>query len=306
MSAGLDPRQLRAFLALAKEGSYTHAAKELSLTQSAVSHAMKNLQDQLNCRLLYTVGKKVHLTEQGKVLQRDAEGIINAMNQAIKNLNIDALEDRGRLVIGCSAASSQFILPQVLREFKDCFPKYEIAIRPGDTPDLVEQLLMQSIDLAVCLNPLELTKIEAKKLFEDELFFLVSPLHPWAEKGKMKRDDLRSTQFILYSRRSRTFDLIQNHLLDQGVRLGSFIEMGSFEAIKELIKLGLGVGVMAPWVARKELESGSLVAVPIRPKLKRTWSVLSLTNRPLSLAEETFVGLCQSASAGLSVLPERF
>lgn len=304
MSTLLDPRHLRAFLVLAKEGSYTRAAKELNLTQSAVSHAMRNLQEQLGCTLLYIVGKKVHLTEQGKTLRRDAEGILNSMNQAVKNLQSEELQDRGRLIIGCSAASSQFILPPVLREFKDCFPRYEIAIRPGDTPDLIDQLLDQSIDLAVCLLPEKQDKLEARKLFEDELYFIVSPFHAWAQNGKLKRDELRSTQFILYSRRSMTFELIQSYLLNQGVRLGSFTEMGSFEAIKELVKLGLGVGVMAPWVARKELESGALVAVPIRPKLKRTWAVLSLTNRPLRLAEETFVGLSQAASANLSIFPD--
>jgi LysR family transcriptional regulator, low CO2-responsive transcriptional regulator len=304
MNTTLDPRLLRAFLVLAKEGSYTRAAKELSLTQSAVSHSMRNLQEQLGCSLLYIVGKKVHLTDQGKTLRRDAEGILNSMDQAIKNLRSEALEDRGRLVIGCSPASAQFILPPVLREFKDCFPRYEIAIRPGDTLDLVDQLMSQSIDLALGLLPPNLDKLEARKLFEDELYFIVSPFHPWASVGKLKRDDLRSTQLILYSRRSVTFELIQAYLLNQGIRLGTFTEMGSFEAIKELIKLGLGVGVMAPWVARKELESGALVAVSIRPKLKRTWAILTLANRPLRLAEETFVGLSQAASSNLSIFPE--
>jgi DNA-binding transcriptional LysR family regulator len=303
MNGLLDPRHLRALTILEREGSYTRAAKILNLTQSAVSHAMRNLQEQVGCSLLYTVGKKVYLTEQGKILRRDAESILNSMSQALKNIRSEGMEDRGRLVIGCSAASSQFILPPVLREFKDCFPRYEIAIRPGDTADLVEQLHGQNIDLAVCLMPPELDKLDARKLFEDELCFMVSPLHPWAVKGKMKVQDLRSTQFILYSRRSMTFELIQNYLLRQGIRLGNFIEMGTFEATKELIKLGLGVGVMAPWVAMRELESGALVAVPIKPKLMRSWAVLTLVNRPLRLAEETFVGLSKAASANLVTRP---
>jgi DNA-binding transcriptional LysR family regulator len=304
MNTLLDPRQLRAFVVLAGQGSYTRAAAELRLTQSAVSHAMRNLQEQLGCALLYKVGKKVRLTEQGKTFLRNAEAILGSMNQALRDLQETGMDHRGRLQIGCSAASSQFILPPVLREFKDCFPRYEISIQPGDTRELVEQLDHHRIDLAVCLMPPEPGSLEPRKLFEDELHFMVSPRHPWAGTGKARREDLGKTQFILYSRRSLTFDLIETHLLNQGVRLGSFIEMGSFEAIKELVKLGLGVGVMAPWVARTELESGTLVAIPIRPKLKRTWAVLTLRNRPLRLAEETFIGLCQAAAANLSLGPE--
>lgn len=304
MNALLDPRQLKAFVVLAREGSFTRTAAQLNLTQSAVSHAMKNLQEQLECTLLYKVGKNVRLTERGKAFLLDAEDILNSMNQAVRSLQSEGMEDRGVLQIGCSTASSQFILPPVLREFKDCFPRYEISIRPGDTPDLVDQLKHHRIDLAVCLLPEDLGKLDSRVLFEDELHFIVSPLHPWAVNNKMKRDELRNSQFILYSRHSVTFKLIQSYLLNQGITLGSFIEMGNFEAIKELIKLGLGVGVMAPWVARSDLESGALVALPIRPRLKRTWAVLTLQNRPLRLAEDTFIGLCQSASVNLSVLPE--
>ncbi|MDD5260967.1 MAG: LysR family transcriptional regulator [Methylacidiphilales bacterium] len=304
MQSLLDSRQLRAFVVLARHENYTHAAAELHLTQSAISHAMRHLQDQLECALLYKVGKKVLLTERGKAFLRDAEGILNAMDQAVRDLQSTGMENRGRLQIGCSVASSQFILPPVLREFKDCFPRYEISIQPGDTRDLVEELEHHRIDLAVCLMPQEPGHFETRKLFEDELHYIVSPRHPWTQSGKMKREDLARTTFILYSRRSITFELFENHLLNQGVRLGSFIEMGSFEAIKELVKLGLGVGVMAPWVTRAELESGSLVAISIRPKLKRKWAVLTLQNRPLRLAEETFIGLCQAAAANLSLLQE--
>lgn len=303
MSSLLDARQLRAYVALAQQGSYTRAAKELHLTQSAVSHAMRQLQDQLECQLLYKVGKTVRLTERGKAFLQHAENLLHGMEQAVQELKSEGLEDRGRLQIGCSTASSQFILPPVLREFKDCFPRFEISILPGDTPHLVEQLQHHRLDLAVCLMPPETGAIAAHKLFDDELYFLVSPRHPWADSGRMRKDMLRETQFILYSRRSVTFELIESWLLNQGVRLGSFIEMGNYEAIKELIKLGLGVGVMAPWVAREELESGALVAVPIRPRLKRTWAVLTPRNRPTRLAEETFIGLCQAAASNLSMVP---
>ena len=79
--------------------------------------------------------------------------------------------------------------------------------------------------------------------------------------------------------------------------LNTVIEVGSMEATKELVKLGLGVSILAKWVARKEIEEGSLVALPLgRRKLQRRWGILSWRGRRLSLAEETFIGLCKSAT----------
>jgi DNA-binding transcriptional LysR family regulator len=82
--------------------------------------------------------------------------------------------------------------------------------------------------------------------------------------------------------------------------LNTFIELGSMEAIKELVKLGLGVSILAPWIAQKELAERSLVALPLgKRKLRRNWGILHWRSRRLSLAEETFVGLCRSVTDDL-------
>jgi DNA-binding transcriptional LysR family regulator len=85
---------------------------------------------------------------------------------------------------------------------------------------------------------------------------------------------------------------------EEQIVLHSLLDLGNMEAIKELVKLGLGVSILAPWTARKELGEKSLVALPLgRRKLKRRWGVLHWRGRRLSLAEETFVGLCESVCA---------
>jgi DNA-binding transcriptional LysR family regulator len=82
--------------------------------------------------------------------------------------------------------------------------------------------------------------------------------------------------------------------------LNTVIELGSMEATRELVKLGLGVSVLAPWIARKEIEEGSLVTLPLgRRKLERRWGILHWRGKRLTLAEETFIGLCETATAVL-------
>lgn len=293
MEPPLDTRQLRAFVSLAHSGSFTQAGRELHLTQSAISHAIKALETDLGCQLFHRQGKSVHLTHHGRELLPHAESILQEMSQARASLGALDRTPRGRLSIGCTPAASQFILPTVLREFKESFPQYEIRVVPGETPQTVERLLGNEVDLAVTLRPPDVSRLECHPVFDDELEFLVSPLHPWTQSPPKVKDAAAET-YIVSSRSSLNFQLIQEFFLKQGVRLHHFIELGSSEAAKELAKLGLGIAIAARWIARAEIEAGQLVAVPLpKARLRRRWVVSSLKGRPLNLAERTFTGLCE-------------
>lgn len=299
MDPPLDSRQLRAFISLARSGSFTQAGRELHLTQSAISHAIKALETDLACQLFHRQGKTVHLTHHGRELLPHAETIMQEMHQARATLGALDMTPRGRLVIGCTPAASQFILPTVLREFKESFPQFEIRVVPGETPQTIERLLGNEVDLAVTLQPPDVSRLDCHPIFDDELEFLVSPLHAWAVKPPRIKDAAAET-FIVSSRNSLNFAMIQEFFLKQGVRLNHFIELGSSEAIKELAKLGLGVAVAARWIARPELEAGQLVPVTVpKAKLHRRWITAHLKGRPLNLAERTFVGLCEQVGRSM-------
>src|SRR6476620_9104699 len=123
MSLPLDSRQLRAFHTLARTGSFTRAAKELFLSQSAVSHAMKALEQEVGCRLLDRVGKKVALTQAGEQLLHHAEKILNEMQLARTALEHLGKWGQARLRIGASSTACRYILPPVLSEFKNDYPQ---------------------------------------------------------------------------------------------------------------------------------------------------------------------------------------
>ena len=289
----IDSRQMRSFLVLAREGSFSAAGRSLNLTQSAISHAIKSLEQDLGCQLFLRQGREVHLTPHGRELRRHAERIEEEMRLARSLLGSLDQSPKGRIRIGCTAAASQFILPTVFREFKDSFPLYDIQVTPGETPQIVEHLLAGRIDLSVSLRPEDVSRMDCHSIFDDRLQFLVSPLHPWA-KAKPKLGDAVDQTFIVSSSESLSFAMLNDFFLKQGVRLHSFIELGSTEAMKELAKLGLGVAVVAPWTAKAELESGQLVDVPIpKAKLVRRWVAATLKGRPRTLAERTFLGLCE-------------
>lgn len=295
MNIPFDLRQLRAFSVLARTGSFTQAARELHLTQSGVSHSMKALERETGCRLLDRLGKKAILTQAGEQLLQHAEKILDEVERARDSLTSLGKWGRGRLRIGASSTGCQYIMPAVLREFKEKFPEHAIAIDPGDTLDLTEALLHRRIDLALCIEPEKETQLESHRLFTDELVFVVSPLHPWAQSKKVVRSEIPRQSYILYRKNSVTGGLIEEYFREEEMVLNTVIEVGSMEATKELVKLGLGISILAPWIARKEIEEGSLVQLPLgRRMLSRHWSILHWQNKRLNLAEETFIGLCRT------------
>ena len=126
-------------------------------------------------------------------------------------------------------------------------------------------------------------------------------MHPWAQAGAVNREEIARQNYITYSKSSVTFRLTQEYFQKEDLVLNTVIELGSMEATKELVKLGLGICILAPWVARKEIREGSLIGLPLgRRKLTRRWGILQWRGKRLSLAEETFIGLCEQATSGLT------
>src|SRR5882762_3001383 len=170
MKLTLDSRQIRTFCALARTGSFTQAARELHLTQSGISHSMKALERDIGCRLLDRLGKKVVLTQAGEQLLQHATKILQEMENARGAMAHLGKWGGGRLRLGASTTACQHLIPPVLREFKESFPDHAITIEPGDTPELVDALLHQRIDLALSLASNE-PQLEFHPLFTDELHF---------------------------------------------------------------------------------------------------------------------------------------
>ena len=296
----LDSRQLRAFATLARTASFTAAGRELFLSQSAISHSMRALEEDVGCRLFDRVGKKVTLTLAGEQLLQSAEKILAEMTQAREALGRLGKWGRGRLRIGASTTACTYVLPTVLREFKESFAHYAITIVPADTAQMLSLVNEGRVDLALTLEPKPEEKLVFDPVFEDELVFLMSPRHPWAEAGEVNRKEVPLQNYVLYDRTSYTFRLLDEYFRQDRLVLNTFIELGSMEAIKELVKLNLGISILAPWIAREELQTGSLVALPLgKRKLRRQWGIVRWRSRTLNLAEETFVALCREVTSSL-------
>lgn len=298
MKEPIDSRQLRAFATLARTGSFTATAKELFLSQSAVSHSMKALETDVGCRLFDRVGKRVLLTQAGETLLQHASRILTEMSAARNGLEQLGKWGMGRLRVAAGGALCQYLLPAVLRQFKEKYPKFLVLVEQTESVRALEQIRGNVVDLAFTLQPRDEDQIQFTPLFSDELMFAVHPQHAWAVSGQVSRAEIPRQSYALPRRNTQTFRAIESYFGEEDMVLNTTIEAGSVEAIKELVKFGLGVGILAPWTARREVHDGSIVLLPLgRRKLRRTWGLIHWRGRRLTLAEETFVTLCKTETA---------
>ncbi len=300
MNSSIDFRQLLAFKTLVKEGSFTKTGLKLGLTQSAISHAIKGLENQLECRILTRLNKTIQLTQEGEILLKYADKILNdveSIHDALKSLNP---KKQGHIRIGCSASISQFILPIALREFRVCFPQYLISLRQCDSPEAVKLLESNNIDIAFLIRTGKEKNLSVDSFFTDGLKLLTCPQHPWAKKGTAVESEYLHQNFILYNKNSVTYDLITDYLKLFSVNLKSTTECGNIEAIKEMVKLRIGISMVAPWTVKTETREGTLITIsPGKKRIKREWLVAYSAHRKLNLSEQTLVGLCQSVAENL-------
>ncbi len=291
-----DLRQLRAFVAVAEEGSFTVAARRLFVTQSAVSHSLRTLEEQLSCKLLDRAGKRVVVTPEGGLLLKRCRRVLYELEQAGRDLDGLRRWAQTRIRIGAPHTLCHSMVPSVLREFRDCFPHCVPVIETDDTSQLLNRLGDSDLDLVVGLKPRGRSDDGYRPMFRDRLAFIVSPFHPWSAHPEMVAETIREQQFIVYAKATETHRLIEEWLERAGGSGRKLLVLGDMQAIKEMAKLGIGVGIVAPWVADHEIRDGTLKAIAMDGAgIEREWGVFHPAKRTPSLVEETFIGLCELA-----------
>jgi DNA-binding transcriptional LysR family regulator len=288
------------FCAVARSGSLVAASRELHLTPSAISHGLKNLETDLGCRLFERVGKRILLNHAGEQLLAQIAKPLRDLAAAEENLRQLGKWGQPRLRIGAAVSTCQYVLPAVIRELKKSSPNLLLQVESGDMPEMLELIQQNRIDVALGVVPKGKGALVTRPVFRDELLFVFAPSHPWSSGKPITADELRKQPLILYQRSSVTARLVKDYFDALDIVPASVMEIGNIEAIKELVKLNLGVSVLAPWTAHKELARGALRMRPLGPKaLRRQWMITWLKGRRLTLVEETFWKLCRNTAAGM-------
>jgi len=286
----LDSRQLRAFVALANLKSFTGAGREIGISQSAISHSVRALEEDLGCRLLSRTGKSIHLTPIGEHLLHYAQRILSDMAAARDTVVRLKSWGQNRLRIGASPGIARHFLPPVLESFWREMRELPVSVENAGQDQCVDLLQDKLIDVAVALHPREPVPMHITSLFVDEVAWVVAPGHPWAVAGKVRREEITSQPVATCSRSCPSFGTIEGYFARDNHRLRVVYEAGDIEALKSFVAGGRAATLLAAWEIRGETAAGTLVSLPLgRRPLRRQWCALrAATDRP-GLAEATFL-----------------
>jgi LysR family transcriptional regulator, regulator for metE and metH len=280
MSPKLEVRHLKLLVTVAEEGSVTEAGKRLHLTQSALSHQLRDAEQKLGTALFLRLGRKMVLTPAGERLIACARRVLEELSDTevlIEKLNGGK---RGEVRLSTECYTCYHWLPPVLQKFHDKFSQVEVNIVASATSDPAAALLEGKLDVAIMSCVPANKSLRATPMFEDELFLVMSPQHRLAAASQVRPRDLETETILIYPPREES-TLINKLLKPAGVEANRVIEVPLTEAIVELAAGGTGIGFLARWAVAPAVEAGKVAIRPMGGRgFRRQWYAVTMRNQP--------------------------
>jgi len=292
-------RQLESFLAVAREGSFTRAAKRIHLSQPTLSERIRDLETEMGKQLFSRRRRQVTLTEAGRVLEPYAAQIVAASESATQAMSaLDGLR-HGSLTIGASTTPGIYVLPRIIGRFRARHPGIALTLRIANSRTIEERVRAGHLDLGVvgghvlgagerCLTAGLL----------DELVLVVARGHPWAKRRSIDVTRFSQQPILMREEGSATRYVTERALQKAGVQCRAAMEFDHTEAIKQAVMAGLGVALVSVHAVRGEVAARKLVALRVRGlALRRHFHVIHAEGHPVSPSAQAFVRLLESRAS---------
>ena len=270
-------RRLQVFHAVAKHLSFTKAAEALFMTQPAVTFQIKQLEEHFNARLFDRSQGRITLTAAGALALEYAERILALSAEVDARMKELGGQVAGPLLIGASMTVGDYVLPQLIGQFKARFPAVVPTLFVGNSEAVQDRVAERTLDLGFIEGDSHRSTLLSEVCCEDELQIVCAPSHPLAKQPFALPAMLAQHAYISREAGSGTRAVIDHYLEKAGVAPESMnvvVELGSPEALKGLVATGLGFAIMSRVIAAREVQLGALVQVPLRPALIRNFSVV--------------------------------
>lgn len=258
----MDLRQLETFRAVAGSLSFTQAADKLDYAQSSVSAQIQSLEKEIGAPLFNRIGKRVELTDAGARLMDYAARMLSLAEEA-RTVVSGADAPSGSLTVTAPETICTYRLPPVLRQFRQRYPQVRLVYRPVRGTDLGRNVIQSDADIAFWLaEPMQSSNLIIEPLIEEPLALIAAPDHRLAGYACVRPTDLEDEPLLLTERGCNYRALFERRLVEAGVVPSTDYEFDSVEAIKQCVMANVGIAVLPQIDVQRELDNGSLVALP--------------------------------------------
>lgn len=250
-------KQLEVFVAIAKTGNVSHAAKRMYLSQSACSMALATLEEQLEGSVFDRHGKQLFLNERGRVLLPKAGSVISQISE-LKDMMMENKKDNlsGQLIIGASKTIGNYLLPKLISELAYTHKNIQINLKIATTKAILSRLLTFNIDVALIEANCFSDKVHTYPWKKDELVIIAAPKYPLSKKKKLTLSDIANARWLLRKQSSSIREKLEEKI---GGKIRPFLELDDTDALKQATQAGLGISCLSRFVVEDSLKNNSLV-----------------------------------------------
>ncbi|HEY9446078.1 MAG TPA: LysR family transcriptional regulator, partial [Burkholderiales bacterium] len=276
---------------VARHLSFTKAADVLFMTQPAVTFQVKQLEEHFNTRLFERNPGKIALTPAGTLVLSYAERILALSEEMETRVGELTGAVSGPLLLGASTTIAEFMLPQILGEFRARHPQVQAHLSVANSETIENRVADNTLDLGLIESPSHLPSLHTEICCDDELVMICAPGHALAQRTAVPAEELAECPYVSREEGSGTREFADQYFKHCGVALEDLevvMELGSPEAIKGVVATGMAVSIVSRATIAKEVKLKLLVAVPLEPPLIRTLSLVYPREKFRSKLLDTF------------------
>jgi DNA-binding transcriptional LysR family regulator len=288
----MEDHRLKAFCLVVEMKSFSKAAEAKFMTQSAMSHLIKNLEDELGVKLLEREAKTVTPTPAGRLFYEYAKQMLDLYKRMENDVYSLVHKVKGPLSIGAGPTVATYLLPQIFYSFSKNYPEVQIEVSVLNTEAIIDCLYKGIIDIGIIEGNPKKINIHIEEIAEDELVIIASDENPLSRKKSLTPRDLLSQPFIMPEVGSGTRELVDNFLHALGLNTENLhvsMTLGNPELLIRMVQSGLGISFVSKWSVFSTIKDGSIKLLHIQGKrLRRKFYLISLHEEPSTVVAKTF------------------
>ncbi|RTL52148.1 MAG: LysR family transcriptional regulator [Bradyrhizobiaceae bacterium] len=280
----VDLRQLRAFLAVARRGSFSRAAEDIGASQSALSLSVRQLETELGLKLLDRTTRQVNLTAVGERLVATSSRLIDELDSSLKELKDIGQQRRGRVVMACVPSVARSLMPKCVDYCAEKWPSISLSINDIPASEVVRRVSLGEMEFGLASGDIGTAELEVYPLMEDPFRLVCRRDDPWARKTTIAWAQLSTRRLLMLNNTSGSQQVIETTLKQTGTRVEVFLELAQPSSIHAMVEAGLGIAVVPELAAPRRDDPVLTTRNLAKPHVTRTILLFRRKDRSLSPA----------------------